>query len=340
MFNIFKAATDAFDVATLTDAINSMEYVPGLVSSMGLFNTTPVPVTTISLEQRGDLIKWVPPTPRGSAGVTFDKQKRNLRAITIPHFQIDDAVMAEEVQGVRAYGTEDQLEVIGAKIAERQEIALNSIAYTEEAAMLGAIKGIVTYADATTLDLFDFMSVSQETTINFDLDNATPVDGALRELCMGIRRQMGGILGGIPFQGITALCGDTFFDQLIKHQEVRETYKGWAEAATLRTAYIGNGAAGSWGSFDIFGINFINYRGTTDVTIAATDCHMFPTGVPNLFRSYYAPADYLETVNTMGQQLYSKSWEMPNGKGINLEVQTNALHLCTRPRVLLKGINT
>lgn len=338
--NIFKAAVDAFDVVTLTDTINTMTYRPGLVSSMGLFSPTPVSVLTVSMEAKGDLLYWVPPSPRGGPGMTMDKNKRNLRAISIPHFQIDDSIMAEEVQGVRAYGTEDQLEVFSTKISERQGLAVNSMAYTEEAAMLGAIKGVVTYADASTLDLFNFFGVTQETPIDFDLDNANPADGVLRQLCMGIRRQLGGILDGIPFGGIVALCGDTFFDQLIKHPEVRETYKGWSDAAVLRTAYVGNGAGGSWAEFEIFGIRFINYRGTADVGIATGECHMFPTGVPNLFRSYYAPADYIETVNTMGQRLYSKMWEMPNGKGVNLEVQTNALHICQRPRVLLKGTNT
>jgi hypothetical protein len=28
--------------------------------------------------------------------------------------------------------------------------------------------------------------------------------------------------------------------------------------------------------------------------------------VPGLFRTYYAPADYIETVNTIGQRLYVK----------------------------------
>ena len=65
-----------------------------------------------------------------------------------------------------------------------------------------------------------------------------------------------------------------------------------------------------------------------------------PSGVPGLFRTVYAPADYIETVNTPGQRLYGKQWEMQNGKGVNLEFQMNALHYCTRPRVLIPGKRT
>ena len=48
----------------------------------------------------------------------------------------------------------------------------------------------------------------------------------------------------------------------------------------------------------------------------------------------------IPTVNTPGQRLYGKQWEMMNGKGVNLEFQMNALHYCTRPRVLIPGKRT
>jgi hypothetical protein len=51
----------------------------------------------------------------------------------------------------------------------------------------------------------------------------------------------------------------------------------------------------------------------------------------------YAPADYIETVNTVGIPRYSKQFRMPNDKGINLEMQTNALSYCIRPTVLVQG---
>ena len=77
-----------------------------------------------------------------------------------------------------------------------------------------------------------------------------------------------------------------------------------------------------------------------NVGIDADKCHFIPEGVPGLFRTIYAPADYIETVNTMGQRMYAKQWTMPNGKGVNLEFQTNTLHLCSRPRLLMQARRT
>ena len=132
----------------------------------------------------------------------------------------------------------------------------------------------------------------------------------------------------------------TFFDDLIAHKEVRETYKGYADASTLRNAYVNAGASGIYGSFEFGGITWANYRGGDNVGVDTNRCHLFPMGVPGLFRTVYGPADYIETVNTPGQRLYGKQWEMQNGKGVNLEFQMNALHYCTRPRVLIPGKRT
>jgi hypothetical protein len=196
-------------------------------------------------------------------------------------------------------------------------------------------------ADGSVLfDYFTEFGESQQAVVDFDLDNASAAEGALRKKCAGVIRQMAGILDGLPYTGIMALCGDAFFDDLIAHPEVRETYKGYADAASLRNAYINSGNSGIYGAFEFGGITWMNYRGGQNVGIDTDKCHLVPSGVPGLFRTVYAPADYIETVNTPGQRLYGKQWEMQNGKGVNLEFQMNALHYCTRPRVLIPGKRT
>lgn len=46
----------------------------------------------------------------------------------------------------------------------------------------------------------------------------------------------------------------------------------------------------------------------------------------------FAPADYMETVNTQGIPYYSMIEPLPFNKGMAGEAQSNPLHLCTRPR--------
>ncbi len=337
MLDIFNS--NAFGVVPLTDAINKIKFVPGRVSAMGLFSASSIATTTIAIEEKNGQLALVTPTPRGGVGGTLDKLKRTIRTLAIPHFELNDAVMAEEVQGVRAWGSETAVETVMGKVAERGAILSQSFAATEEYARIGAVKGIVTYAGGDTLDLFSTFGVSQASVRNWDLSAASPASGVLRKTAAAVTRQMATALDGIPFSGIHALVGDDFFDKLIAHTEVRASYLQQQEASQLRTGYIDGGAGGSYGSFNFGGVTWENYRGVVGNTsfIGTGDAHFFPVGVPGLFRTYYAPADYNETVNTMGQRLYAKQYEMLNGKGVHLDVQMNALHICTRPNVLLKG---
>jgi len=338
MLDIFKS--DAFSVVSLTDAVQKLKFVPGRLTEMGLFTETSIASTTVSIEESDGVLKLVAPTPRGGPGVTMDKAKRAMRSIAVPHFEINDAVMAEEVQGIRAFGSETELDQVSAKVISRLGEARQSLKSTLEYARVGAVIGVVTYADTTTLDLFSTFGVSQDAEIDFDLDNATPAAGVLRKKCAGVLRQVAGNLDGVPVSGLRAICGDAFFDDLIAHTEVRATYLNQVQAAELRGGYVNAGM--SYGSFEFGGIVWENYRGSVGgTTFVNTDkCHIYPVGVPGLFRTVYAPADYVETVNTLGRDMYVKQYEMPNGKGIHLDSQMNALNYCTRPKALIKGKRT
>lgn len=340
MLDIFN--NNAFSTTRLTQAINELTYAPGRVGELGLFDEESVDVTTIAVEKKGDILVLVPPTPRGGPGITLDKEKRDLRPLIIPHFEINDAIYAEEVQGVRAFGQERALETVVGKVSNRLVTHVRSHAVTEEFSRMGAITGIVTYADSSTLDLFSEFGVTAETEIDFDLDNATPAEGVLRKKCAAVVRQVSDILGGIPFNGLHALVGDNFFDDLLAHKEVRETFKGWSEAQILRDGYIGPNRS-SYGIFEFGGIVWENYRGATisgKTFIDSNKCQIFPTGVAGLFKSVRAPADYEDTVNTMGERMYARQYAMPNGKGRHLDSQTNSLHYCSRPKTLIKGKRT
>lgn len=331
--DVFKA--DGFSVTSLTDAINKIPFVPAQIGKLGIFQETPISTLTVAIEEKDGVLTLVTPTPRGGPGQTIAKPGRGLRQLSVPHFQRDDAIMADEVQGIRAWGSETELETVMGKVAQRMAVHSQDFEATAEYHRIGAIKGIVTYADSTTLNLFTEFGVSQESEVDFDLDNANPAIGALRTKCDAVSRLVATNLGGTPFSGIRAEAGDTFWDNLIAHSEVRETYLNQQEASQLRegTAYQ---------EFNFGGITWRNYRGAVGATafIHTDKCHLYPVGAPGLFRCVYAPADYLETVNTMGQRLYVKQYPMPNDKGINMEVQMNALHYCTRPKVLIKGKRT
>jgi len=126
---------------------------------------------------------------------------------------------------------------------------------------------------------------------------------------------------------------------------VRETYKGQPEARFLRDSYVGKNRSSN-PMFEFGGIVWENYGAIDDegdgtlMGINTEQAKFVPVGVPGLFRTYYGPADYMETVNKLGVRLNVHSRLMDNGKGLHGEVQMNALNICTRPGCLLRARRT
>ncbi|MBN8262506.1 MAG: major capsid protein [Xanthomonadales bacterium] len=334
---------DAFSTLSLTDAINKVPFVPGRAGQVAGWEEESVPTTQIMIEEIGGELKLVDPTPRGGPGQPGAGEKRNARSLVVPHYQVDDFIMADSVQNVRAFGQTSTLEVLQERVNARlRNLVSWRLDPTLEHQRVGAIKGIILNADGSTLyNLFTEFGVTQEAEVDFDLDNAAPVDGVLRKKCAGIVRKIAGNLGGVATGPIFAECGDAFFDDLLAHPEVRESYKNTDMASVLRDGYVTpNGTI--YGVFEFGGIVWENYRGGVGGTpfIGTDACHIFPVGVPGLWRTIFAPADYEETVNTPGLPRYAKQYPSANGKGRHLEVQMNALNYCTRPKVLMKGKRT
>lgn len=334
---------DAFSSLSLTDAINAVPFVPGRAGQVAGWKEDSVTTTTIMIEEKGGELKLLNPTPRGGVGEPFSPKGRNARSLVIPHYQVDDYIAADSVQNVRAFGQVDQLEVLSDRVNARlTDHVQQRLDPTLEYQRVGALKGLILNGDGTTLyNLFTEFGVTQEAEIDFDLDNASPASGALRKACAAAVRKIANNLGGSIVGPIFAECGDNFFDNLLAHPEVVESYKGTPMASVLRDGYVTPSGL-VYGVFEFGGIIWENYRGAVGGTafIDTDKCHIFPTGVPGLWRTVYAPADYEETVNTPGLPRYARQWASPNGKGRNLESQMNALNYCTRPKALLKGKRT
>ena len=328
---------DAFNALSLTAAINKVDYLPSQLGDV--FEATPVNTKSVAIEEVGDTLTLVQSSPRGGVGGNRADDKRTLRSFEVPHLSLEDRLMADEIDSVRAFGSETQLEMIQRKTQEKAEKLARNIQLTWENLRLGAIKGTITDADGTTLfNLFTEFGVSQESEIDFDLDAASPASGALRtKIASAVRLVRKNTKGAPPNARIRAICGETFWDQLIAHSEVRETFLNWQASQDLR-------GSGAHGRFSFGGIDWEEYRGTDDgstLTVSATKTHIFPVGVPDLFKIHYAPASTTEFVNTDGIPFYEfQAVAAKYQRWVDIMVERNPLPICTQPKSLILGKNT
>ncbi|CAI2936150.1 major capsid protein [Aminobacter niigataensis] len=323
---------DGFTIQSLTAAINKEPYRPGQISASGLFEEDGVNTTRISIEERNGKLALVEPTPRGGPGETTGDDDRNLVPFDIDHYERDDAVLADEVQNVRAFGTEDQLELLEDRVTNKGKKHARDLTMTLEHQRVGAIKGIVTSKGGKTLhDLYARFGIAVPAAVSLELDvDGTKVGNLWQDVVYAIEDDL-----DEPYDGIHVYTGRDFHRSLWTHKSVTETFLYNQGAAVLRQdvpdVFTFGGA--TWERYKT------GAKATTDLGapyIAATEARVVVKGVPDLFITRFAPADYEETVNTIGLPFYMRQWKRNDGKGRNIQVQMNAISICTRPKTLRK----
>lgn len=321
-----------FAMASLTAAINILPNRYGRLEQLNLFPAKPVRTRQIIVEEYAGKLNLLPTRPVGSPGTVGERGTRKLRSFVIPHIPHDDVVLPEEVQGIRAFGSETEMEAISGVMARHLETMRNKHAITLEHLRMGALKGQILDADGSTIyDLFSEFGLSQES-IGFDLANA---NSDIKGHCYNLLTAIEDKLQGEFMTGVHVLCSPEFFRALTTHKEVKTAYTNWQQGIML----ISDVRSG----FTYTGVTFEEYRGqasdgngTVRKFIAPGEAHAFPLGTVDTFGTYFAPADFNETVNTLGQSLYAKQEPRKFERGTDLHTQSNPLPMCHRPGVLVK----
>ena len=326
---------DAFRLSQLTMAMIDAPYQPGRLGELGWFAESGIRTTSIMIERKGSVLSLVPTMTRGAPATPKGVQKGKLLSLASIHLPQRSHVAADEVQNVRAFGTESELKAVQTIVNEKLGVMKQDIEVTMEYHRVGAMKGIVLDADGTTelYDFFDFFGLSQVTK-PFNLGSNTDV----RVTCHEAKRLVQGKLGNKRYTGLRAMCSAGFFDDFISNADVKKAWDRYQEGAWLRSDLAASTQGNASGGFMYGGILWEEYLGGINGTdfIADGGAYLVPEGVPNLFKTHFAPADYVETVNTTGLPYYAKMETEKFDKGVEMESQSNPLYVCTQPDAILK----
>ena len=322
---------DAFRAATLTTALNRRPHKPGFLGSLGIFTPRPVRTVTVAVESRNGKLSLIKTSERGAPLQQADNEKRDIRDFRTVRIAKGGTIYAHEIQGIRAWGTTSELQQVQAEVAQCLAGLQDDVDLTQEYMMLGAIQGLVLDADGSTIrDWYGEFGINRPAEIDFELDDsATDVRGKCTAVVRAMQRGAQG--GFLPTTEVHALAGDDFYDKLIAHDHVRDTYLNQQQAAELR-----NGVA--FDSLRFGGITFHNYRGTDDnstVAIRPNECKFFPVGGKDVFEVAQSPAETFDFVNTPGLPSYAMLIpDRDRNAWIKPEVYSYPLHICTRPGML------
>lgn len=342
MLDIFNL--DAFSITTLTAAINRIDHIPSRVGELCFTGVGEgVATLNVALEYIDRKLDLIPVTDRQAPAPQEKRDLSNLKSVTIPQIKLEQTLPVSMLQNLRQFGKQDVMSGPQAMIDQQLVKIAGRHDLTLEHHRLGAAQGMVLDSSgALLLNLFDFFGVNIPTPIDFtDVLSHTASEVAndvpLRATCQHVTRFMKRNIKS-PWPGnakVWALCGDDFFDALVSSVSVARTFEHWEKAEKM----LGENYA--FGVFYYAGIFWENYRGSDDnsqVAIAPKTARFLPVDVPGLYAEYYAPADFMETVNTLGLPRYAKiAPDFKFNRQFWLHTQQNPLPICTRPQILMSG---
>jgi hypothetical protein len=342
ILNVFNQ--DAFGVVALTNAVNDITPTYGKLGALGLFTDEGINQNIVAVDFDPVTNQLIPQSQWGGPGVANKTASGRSRSYKIPHFPINDNILAADLQGRRRPGS-DQVQdaqwLMGKKMAEMKV----KLEQTQEWMKLGVLKaGLVKDGAGTTiLDIYGDFSISQVSTSFVLGTTTTDIMGKIAAR----KRTIITALRGELMTRFVSLCADDFYDAFVSHPNVKVAF-------TYFQNNNGQNLGGDYSSgadpnnrdairgFQFGEVTWINYTGSvTDSTGASVkmiedgSAYMFPMGTA-VFKQFFAPADYLETVNTEGVPFYVKQKNMDYDKGIDVECQSNPLPICLKPLVIQK----
>jgi len=339
---------NAFGVVALTNAVNDITPQYGRLGALGLFVEEGVTQRTVAVDFDPITNQLLPQSVWGGPGVANKTALGKTKSFSIPHFVANDTVLAADLQSRRRPGSDQTIDaqwLLGKKMREMRMKHEQTLEWMR----LGVLKsGLVKDgAGSTILDIYGDFSLSQTAT-SFALGtSSTDVLGK----CAAVKRNILAALRGELMNGYIAICSDGFYDSLVSHPNVQKAFtyfqnNGQTLADDFSGATVQPNAAALFAAggvpFKFGGIYWMNYSGSvTDSSgasqplVDANSAYLVPTGT-SIFKTFYAPADYMETVNTEGLPFYAKQELLKYGKGVEVETQMNPLPICLKPAIIQK----
>jgi hypothetical protein len=336
---IVRSFTNAFEVVDYTTEINLIPNKWSLTDELNIFSKEFISQNTVTFEKTAGTLALITDQVRGTRSNVNKDENRQLHSYSIPHFPLDDYVSPQDIQGKRAWGSIDTAETEAAVVARKLERIRRNHAATAEAAKMQALTLGTIYAPNGTVAAnyyTDFGITRKE--VDFVLSTATTnVVEKVEEVIAHITDNM--LAGDFPSGGIVGLASPAFFAKLIKQANVVEAFKYYSSTQEPLRNRLGSGV---FRRFDFGGVTFIEYRGAFNGTplVPAGDCYFIPSGTMDTFVSYYGPANRFEQVNSVAEELYAFQFKDMKGTKIEIETESNFLHMLRRPQVVVRAFTS
>lgn len=337
VLDIFNNA--AFSATSLTAAINVVPNDYGRLRELGLFSNEPIATTSVAVEFANGTLNLLPTRTRGAPPSLGTPERRSARSFNAFHIPHDDYVRADDVQNIVArVGRGNVLESVQSLVNRKLMAMRRKHAITLEHMRWGALRGnILDYDGTSLLNLYTEFGVSQQS-VDFVLGTGTTdVKAKMRSVVSFMEDN----LQGETMTGVHVFASPEWYEKFISHAKVEDIYKYYDGSNNPLRQDVRRG-------FPFHGAVIEEHRGSasqlqedgtyaTRRFIPAGEAIAVPLGTTDMFSTYWAPADFMDTVNQPGEQIYTRQAIDPEfQRWVKLHSQSNPLPIVKRPRLVVR----
>jgi hypothetical protein len=339
---IVRSYTNAFEVVDYTQELLTVPNSWTLLGDTGLFQPEPLTTATATFEQVDQTLALVADQFRGAKPQANLDDSRKIHSYYVPSFPLTDAVLPADIQGKRAYGASNAAETEAAVIARKMARIAKAYDTTLELARFKTLTTLTAYApNGTVAANFATDFGITQTSVDFVLGTATTdIMGKVESVIAAMQDNAN---TGDVIAGVVAYCSPEWFAKFISHAKVQTAYQYFS--ATEGQMILRNRAGGNNGlyrEFQFGGIRFIEVRTVLagQRMIPVGEVVFVPTGVSDVFMTYFSPANKMDFVNTVAEQRYMFTYRDPKGEGIQIEAESSFLNIVRRPQLVVKGVTS
>ncbi|WP_429141127.1 major capsid protein [Aeromonas veronii] len=311
-----------FTVKSLTAAINSLEQPRLRLAELGIFEERGIKSTTAEIEYQEGHVILVPSGERGKTGPSVGRKKRKAFPVKAVHLALNDAILADDLIGVRAFGTENDAVSFDGAVADIHELHKGSIEATIEYHRWGALRGQILDEDGEIiLDLFNLFGIKEADQID-ELDFAE-TEETLDVQILGCKEKSEKYQKGVKARRYHNMCSPELFKKLLANDSFRKAFERYNNGQVFRED-VRTGV--EW-----MGCTWESVSDAVGETrfVPEGEALMIPIGNRGLCQTNFAPGDYIECVGTIGLPYYSCGSLLDKNKGIDIESQSNPINICT-----------
>jgi len=137
--NVFD--DQVFSLTSLSGYVEKMPYTPQLLGELGIFEPMPVRTRNVFVDRSDDSLALIPASADGAPPDVLDKRDRDAISLRTTRLTKRFQLYAYEIEGVRASGTETELQAMQSEFDQRMRRLRADMELTHEHHRLGALQG-------------------------------------------------------------------------------------------------------------------------------------------------------------------------------------------------------